>query len=43
MDFEPLGYGKRWYDRLHAGVVTPKQFALLLLAVIVLIVGWQLS
>jgi hypothetical protein len=43
MDFEPLGYGNRWYDRLHAGVVTPKQFALLLVIIVVLIVVSQLS
>ena len=43
MAFEPLGYGKRWYDRLHAGVLKPKEFAVSLLIVAVLIVMWELS
>lgn len=41
MAFEPLGFGERWYDRLAMGLVTPKQFGILLAVVIISIVAWQ--
>lgn len=43
MVFEPLGYGDRWHDRLHSGVMKPKHLAILLAIIIVLIVVWELS
>jgi hypothetical protein len=43
MAFEPFGYGKRWQDRLAGGVLKPKEFALSLLIVGIVVLVWQLT
>lgn len=43
MAFEPFGHGDRWYDRLGGGSLKPKDYAVLLLIIVVLAVIWQLS
>ena len=43
MAFEPFGYGDRWYDRLGGRNLKPKDYAVVLLIVVVMAVIWQLS
>ncbi|WP_212611423.1 hypothetical protein [Sphingomonas gellani] len=41
--FGPFGYSNRWYDRLGGRNFNPKEFAMLLLVVVILAAIWQLS
>lgn len=43
MAFEPFGYGGRWYVRIGGRKLKTKEFAVVLLIVVVLATLWQLS
>lgn len=43
MAYEPFGYGNRWYDRLGGRNLKPKEFAVLLLVVVILAAAWEFS
>jgi len=43
MAFEPFGYGNRWYDRLGGRNLKPKEWAVVLLVVVIVATIWAIS
>jgi len=42
MPFEPFGHGDQWYDRLGGRNLKPKEFAIVLIVIVVIAITWQL-